>query len=541
MESDAHEALLYRLFWPSRTELLSSATGLRETLASVEALEETTEGLSHAKFVLWWVAFCVRATASNLRKALDAWSLVYWDTNNDQRLANLAGQEYPERDDPMDLVLGAQKRMEEVLARTVCRAAMAKWRAQRRRGGNGLSLIRILRSSDLDEQAVELALAAEVTPTGDSACAALRRLLDNAPEWSEAYVSYTGTEPERLRSLACTVTDALPSAHEWQTTADLMDDHVAHALRARSVEVHNEDDDVGTALALVQKAQSVARSPDLLAKLAEDEETLRASATHHAAERKYGLQPVHAVPGLGTFNGIGTKLYGRAPYELDPMRYFATLYFVLLDVPIFAIARYLVSDEPSETGDPMSRVYRFYARARLTPWSRGQNYCALAVAACLTLWVVGTSLTSPDTTSRQMPTQSSSAADASSPVASWDAQERRKTDADGATRFLVYPDNTERDERRERLEAEHRKLNTDIQVLSDSIGAAKEKLTALSDKLEAGLELLDRTNPDDVDKYNVMVRRYERDRLRHNRLVEEHNTNVDRIRVVEQALNEMGD
>lgn len=542
MASDPHEALLYRLFWPSRTELLASATDLREMLASVEALEETTDGLSHVKFVLWWVGFCARTTARSLEKALDAWSLVYDDTINDQRLVDLVAQEYPERGDPVDLVLAALDRVEEVLARTVCRAAMAKWQERRGQRGNGLSLIRKLRSAALGEQAVELALAAEVTPAGDGACVTLRRLLDNAPEWSMACESYTGTDSEHLRLLACAVKDAIPAAYDWETTADRMDDHVAYALRARAVQVHNEDDDAGTALALVRKAQTVARSPDLLAKLTQDEETLREEARHQATKQQYGLEPVHSVPGLGTINGIGTKFYGRTPYEPDPTRYFATLYFVLIYIPIFAIARYLVSDEPSATGDPMSRVYRFYARTRLTPWNLRHNYCALLAAVCLVVWLVAFNSTSGETPNRQEPPpQASSIGNALSSAAPSREQESEKTDSDGSTWSSVYQENTERQKRKERLEVEYRKLNAEIQVLSDSIDAAKEKLSALSDELDTRRELLDLTDPDEVDKFNAMVRHYERDRHRHNRLVTDHNTKLHRIRVVVHALEEMGD
>jgi hypothetical protein len=71
------------------------------------------------------------------------------------------------------------------------------------------------------------------------------------------------------------------------------------------------------------------------------------------------LKPIDRAPSLSTFNGIGTKLYGRRDYDATTNSYIATLFFTFLFIPIFPIAAYRVI----EAG---GGYFRFLGKARLS-------------------------------------------------------------------------------------------------------------------------------------------------------------------------------
>ena len=55
-----------------------------------------------------------------------------------------------------------------------------------------------------------------------------------------------------------------------------------------------------------------------------------------------GMRPISSPPSMSTINGIGTALYGHRDEDPGTGTYVATLYFVLLFVPIFPISSYRV-------------------------------------------------------------------------------------------------------------------------------------------------------------------------------------------------------
>lgn len=76
-------------------------------------------------------------------------------------------------------------------------------------------------------------------------------------------------------------------------------------------------------------------------------------------------EPISSAPMLGTFNGIGLKIYGD------------TLYFVCLFVPLFPIARYSLQ----ETGNS----YSFFGKLKLHDWQRAWA----GIAAIAGLFIAG--------------------------------------------------------------------------------------------------------------------------------------------------------
>ena len=57
-----------------------------------------------------------------------------------------------------------------------------------------------------------------------------------------------------------------------------------------------------------------------------------------------GVKPIKSTPTMYTFNGIGSKLYGKRDFDPHTQSYIATLYFTFVFLPIFPLASYRVRD-----------------------------------------------------------------------------------------------------------------------------------------------------------------------------------------------------
>jgi len=68
------------------------------------------------------------------------------------------------------------------------------------------------------------------------------------------------------------------------------------------------------------------------------------------------LMPVKSAPSLSTINGMGTTLYGHSNYDERTNSYLATLYFVLLWIPLFPLGRYRVRYVPPRSYSFLGRV-----------------------------------------------------------------------------------------------------------------------------------------------------------------------------------------
>lgn len=75
------------------------------------------------------------------------------------------------------------------------------------------------------------------------------------------------------------------------------------------------------------------------------------------ADRRLFLEPLRSAPSMATLNGVGTMIYGRDEQRPDGA-YIATLFFVVLFVPVLPIGAYLVADAGG-------RSYRFFGKAPL--------------------------------------------------------------------------------------------------------------------------------------------------------------------------------
>lgn len=123
---------------------------------------------------------------------------------------------------------------------------------------------------------------------------------------------------------------------------------LAMEVRNLSIALHNEHDAVGWTERITELLGRVfAEDPRVVEIVGNDRKRL----VELAAERKgapvqqgflEALQPITSPPGLRTFNSIGTKLYGHRDEDPRNGSYIATVYFVILYLPLFPLSSYRV-------------------------------------------------------------------------------------------------------------------------------------------------------------------------------------------------------
>jgi hypothetical protein len=97
--------------------------------------------------------------------------------------------------------------------------------------------------------------------------------------------------------------------------------------------------------------------------------------------RRVFYKRLTGAPSMFTYNGVGTSLYGNADFDRNDATYVATLYIVVVFVPVFPIASYLVRDA-SNNG---RRAWSFMAKVPLGAanflWQRAFALAILAMVA----------------------------------------------------------------------------------------------------------------------------------------------------------------
>lgn len=91
-----------------------------------------------------------------------------------------------------------------------------------------------------------------------------------------------------------------------------------------------------------------------------------------------GMKPIRSAPTLYTINTIGTHLYGKRDYDPHTQSYIATLYFVILFIPILPIRCYRVIPHPSGGWSFLGQV----------PWSDREKIHFWVVAGLLGAWIL---------------------------------------------------------------------------------------------------------------------------------------------------------
>jgi Flp pilus assembly protein TadD len=101
-------------------------------------------------------------------------------------------------------------------------------------------------------------------------------------------------------------------------------------------------------------------------------------------DRRWFLEPITSAPTMSSINGIGTKLYGESERAPDGT-HVATLFFIVLFIPIYPIAQYLVQ----ELG---GRKWSFYGKVPPSPvivaWRLVMKLAFVSAAAAIAWGVI---------------------------------------------------------------------------------------------------------------------------------------------------------
>jgi len=120
-------------------------------------------------------------------------------------------------------------------------------------------------------------------------------------------------------------------------------DKVGQIIRNSAIDYGNNTKDWVKTKDLCESAKDIAIGPVLKETLDKDMTIVSQNVDY---ERIYGeFQPIDHAPGLGTWNTIGTMLYGSSNLDINTNSYETTLYFVVLFIPLFPLSRYRVIKE----------------------------------------------------------------------------------------------------------------------------------------------------------------------------------------------------
>lgn len=259
-----------------------------------------------------------------------------------------------------------------------------------------------------------------------------------------------------------------------------------------------------------------------------------------AAQPAAEMQPVTSAPALTTINGIGTTLYGSAPFPSDQRLRYSILYFVILYIPIFPIARYVV--EP--TG---SNQWKFFGKTKWTKFMKVHFAvtCTLILVGFIAMMRASNSsvafgnsyATSTSSAPTPLPAPGGSTRDNGSPASVEPANTASSVTATNDTPSVKTEDNrlALREQHRQHLEQQLKDWKIAIQSAKEEIASDDKAIDEERSALESLKAKIDGMNPDsqvqqEVDDYNALVQSYESQRRDFNVHVERHNSKLEASR-----------
>jgi len=231
------------------------------------------------------------------------------------------------------------------------------------------------------------------------------------------------TEIQKIKSLIKSVQSELNKLIDLglydNSQTKVMRDRAANALRGVILDLHNELNQTAMALGLAKIANQISGTESFRMKMEQDLKTLQENFDYKEKEEKYKKiidpiiakmkagkvdeaisiingyiysentdgelketlldikktleervvkhgKPIKSGPTMYTINGIGSKVYGD------------TLYFVVLFIPLFPIARYTLTNHGDGT-------YSFYGKLTLHKWQKIWLYSFLGIIA---IWIL---------------------------------------------------------------------------------------------------------------------------------------------------------
>jgi len=330
-------------------------------------------------------------------------------------------------------------------------------------------------------------------------------------------------------------------------------DNLAYSLRRLSLAVNNVGDMPKIALELTKTAKRFAKSPECVKRLVEDEtalqflilqgEAINATEFKRYDEailklqeaRKYAsleeqksvdewiettkkravlgdAKPIGSAPTMSTINGIGTTLYGKRAFDKSTQTYIATLFFVVLFIPVFPFAAYRVRHVGGNQ-------YQFYGKVPLTKWA---FLPTILIAVLILFMIISNSLDSPS--SSYSGTSSPNSVPRSVESNPADSSQNSSAISSGKSQLSAWLDREE-----SRLKNEESQIST----MKADIERDRAHLRNVNNLLG------DAPTQEEVDNYKAMEDRFNARVSDFNSLLERHHISVQRFNSEIERYNSM--
>jgi len=555
LATDGKRRTCYRIMWPLSTSIIPLLLDGQRLLSSHLPSEE----LAQLLFLTSWLSYLKSGTPTDAADALRRYKEMYSDGALGGRLIAVLIQEgEPEHDGASNVVADARRTVVQALLRQVSADAAELWNAGRTSGA--ASLIEVVLNSSIDRDLEDRALE----PVVDIAHR-LKERVELATSEMEVWHRGSSTEPPneviQLADISRSLMGRLPSAKDYQNTAQSWTETLVWRMRRESLRLNHEGDNSG-ALEVTSAALKLAVTKEQKDRLRKDLAQFKKIVADEMAEEAYsGIEKIDAAPSLGTLNGVGFKLYGYEAFRGDKRFYFTILYFTVVFIPVFPISRYLVKD--GEGGG-----WHFLGKTRWTHWMKIHlgAFCLFLSIFCISIANTPsksseskiTSVGPSSNSSSSFPSGSPDTLDPRVPSASRGSSTNSGLPVEDEVALSAPEDKTSTEDDSQLAEENERQRKR--AELQKELGLIKAEIAALRrdtngdggglDKLRASLENLkeeiDRNEPDpysqeEIDAHNAKVRRYEDLRSRFNKSVKEYNRKLLQERKKVRRHNEIVD
>lgn len=508
LEGNPERRTVYRLFWPiNAVDIPLILKGEDSQILGGDPLE-----LLHNQFLVSWYRFLSTDSPADAADALEFWQEISESKELQSVLAALiVDEDGVALTESHNVLRNAIKVATLVALERVSSAAARAW--DEGETSSAFQLARVLLDSPTDDELEERALE----PLANCAWRLHERvteLIEVLPAYHDGFPLDEPKEIVQLVRFGQLLSGRHPSATDWVKSSERWQTAVCWQMRKEALRLHNDEGRTTDALYVAKKALQLSTDSAQKEKLRGEVTVLESILQDEKKAAHFcSISKISSAPTLYTINGWGMKLYGRERFEGDRDYYFSTLYFVGFFIPIFPITRYLVKDA-SPSG------WSFLGKSQWTIWMK------LHLAFSITLiFIACYSLRGSDSVGVQPKLESGTSQAYSNYASSAPVSGPVQSPSDvPAIANITFPGN----ERRERLKKELESLKTQIRELDTLIEASETKLSKEKSNVEESYERIVASSPDrynqyEVDDYNSMVRKYERQRKNYNVKVEDFN------------------
>lgn len=296
-------------------------------------------------------------------------------------------------------------------------------------------------------------------------------------------------------------------------------DSIAECLKAVSLMCNNECNNYRLAETILLEAKEIAYSPLIVGRIEED---LKVVLGNRKTENE---KPINSPPGLSTINGIGTKLYGKADYNIETKTYLMTLYFVFFYIPLFPLARYRVKD-----AGPNS--WYFLSKVPLRTFDKWHLGISGALLICFIIFVS----TSENKTNHNNynPQQTSNSGQ------DWKDVPSNNNSNDSSSTISSLKQEIENG--RIEIEAKESRIKTlkaNMDSERDQIEQLKNETNQMENDARLGLDVNEYTYKSRIQQHNDLVNSHNNELLQYNREYDEYEQQLAEINAKIKRLNQM--